>query len=140
MNTSQPLVEANLRRAAARRQRLRMLQHSATLGAIVCAVFLLLGLAMSCGWMQYHQTAGVVTALVIVAAVMAWLAILIAVAATPAKRPWLAAALERVHPRLLDRLNTLVLLEKARRTWPLGQYLARVERQADDLLWTSPPE
>jgi hypothetical protein len=132
-------IELNLRRAAARRLHLLQLQHTATIGSIVCLLLLALAVVMIRGWSTHRAPVAVAIALIVVGAFLAWMVTMIVATASQPKRPRLAAAVERVRPRLLDRLNTLVTLQHVRHAYPLRSYFARIERQAQDVLRTEQP-
>src|SRR5512145_1730586 len=105
------VVDTSLNRAEFRWKWLKLLQHSFLLGSILCALVLLFGGAILLGWVTSKPLATTFFALLGIAGFIAWAVIVISVLAGSPERSWLAAALERVNPRLLDRLNTLVFLE-----------------------------
>lgn len=127
-------IETNLRRAASRRLHWLQLQHTATIGSIVCLALLALALAVARGWVTHRMPVAVTIALIVAVAFLAWIVAMVVATASQPKRPRLAAEVERVHPRLLDRLNTLVTLQHVRHAYPLRSYFARVEKQARDVL------
>ena len=73
---------------------------------------LLFGGAIIFGWVTSKALATTFFALLAMVGFIAWAVIIISVLAGAPDRSWLAAALERVNPRLLDRLNTLLFLER----------------------------
>src|SRR5580765_1661061 len=107
MNFRFTIVETSLNRAEFRWKWLRFLQHSFTLGAIVSLLLLLVEAAITAGWITNKSLAITLLCLIGVVGFIAWVVVIISVAAGTPERRWLAAALERVDGRLLDRLNTL---------------------------------
>src|SRR5262249_4831959 len=63
-----------------------------------------------------------------------WLVILIVGIASAINRQWLAAALERVDSRLLDRLNTLLFLEERRHLPHTDAFALRIAQQTRSVL------
>src|ERR1035441_6873048 len=106
------VVETSLNRAEFRWKWLKFLQHSFLLGVILCVLVLLFGAAIILGWVTSKLLATTFFALLAMGGFIAWAVIIISVLAGAPERPWLAAALERVNPRLLDRLNTLLYIER----------------------------
>jgi len=105
------VVETNLNRAEFRWKWLRFLRESLLLGTIVCLAILLQGGAILAGILTSKPIAITLYVVLAMAGIIAWTVLIITIAAATPARPWLAAALERVDSRLLDRLNTLVYLE-----------------------------
>src|SRR5580765_3883796 len=112
MNPRLHLIETNLKRTAARWRWLRFLQHSASLGAIICLLFLMVAWALLEGWTPQPLFVTTLEVLFIIGALVAWFVIAMAVVSKAPQRLWLAGLLERGQPKLLDRVNTLVHLEK----------------------------
>src|SRR5262249_15553759 len=79
----------------------------------------------------------IATTLAILGAI-AWIVIVIAVLTGTSERNWLAAAVERVNPRLLDRLNTLLFLEKRPRNPQIDALSVRIAKQTHAVLATKP--
>src|SRR5205085_2445885 len=114
---------------------LRFLQHSSTLGAIVCLLFLTVALAMLNGWTPQPLFVTTLNVLLVILALLAWFGIGIAIVSNDPQRSWLAGLLERGQPKLLDRVNTLVHLEKkARRSAQIRSFYLRIARQAQGVL------
>jgi hypothetical protein len=130
MNFRFTVVETALNRAEFRWKWLRFLQHSFLLGSILCLTLLLVGLGMVLGLISTRSLATTFYALAAVIAFVAWAIIIIGVAAGSPDRNWLAAAIERVDLRLLDRLNTLLFLEARRRDPGSQAFAVRIARQA----------
>ncbi len=130
MNFRFTVVETSLNRAEFRWKWLRFLQHSFLLGCILCALVLLFGVAIILGWVTSKALATTFFAVLGIVAFIAWAVIIILVLAGSPDRAWLAAALERVNPRLLDRLNTLLFLEHHRRD-ARGRLVCQAHRPAN---------
>ena len=128
------VVETSLNRAEFRWKWLRFLQHSFLLGCILCALVLLFGGAIIFGWVTSKSLATTFFALLGIVAFIAWAVIIIIVLVSSPERSWLAAALERVNPRLLDRLNTLLFLERHSRNARGSSFALRIARQAHGVL------
>ena len=137
MNSQFTIVETSLNRAEFRWKWLRFLQHSFLLGAILSLLALLFALGVTAGWVSSKAFAITFFAVLAVGGFVAWFIIIIAVVARAPKRPWLAAALERVDPRLLDRLNTLLFLEK-RREPHAESFATQIARQTQTVLADKP--
>src|SRR3954452_13507590 len=102
------VLETSLNRAEFRWKGLRLLQHSAVLGIVLCFLALALGTAIQFGLLENKALAVLFFTLLGAVAVIAWAVIVIAVLVNAPDRQWLAAAVERVDRRFLDRLNTLL--------------------------------
>jgi hypothetical protein len=134
-----PLVEANLNRARARWRGLRLLQHTATLSAIICAILLLLAWALVREWSAPPWAVRLSIGLLAAAAGIAWIIIAACVSTNSPPRAWLASVLERGHSRMQDRLNTAVFLESAaRRNTLLRSFHQRILKQAHAILVQAP--
>ena len=128
------MVETSLNRAEFRWKWLRFLQHSFLLGVILCLLVLLFGAALILGWVTSKALATTFFALLAMCGFVAWAVIIISVLAGAPERPWLAAALERVNPRLLDRLNTLLYIERRPRDARTTSFALRIARQTQGVL------
>jgi len=137
---SKYLIEENLRRVNARARRLRFLQHTSTLGVITALLFLLLAAALISGWSAHPLLVRALIAVLVVAAVLAWMVIGISILSSEPRRQWLAGLLERNQPQLLDRLNTMVYLENPARRNPLiRSFYLRIAKQAQGVLLQKTP-
>ncbi len=134
MSNRYAVVETSLNRAEFRWKWLKFLQHSFLLGSIVCTLVLVFGGAILVGWVTSMTLATMFFALLAITAFIAWVVIIIAVLAGSPDRAWLAAALERVNPRLLDRLNTLLFLERRPRDARVSSFALRIARQAHKVM------
>jgi hypothetical protein len=134
MRNQYAVVETSLNRAEFRWKWLKFLQHSFLLGCIDCALLLLFAGAIIVGWVTSKSLATTFFALLAIVTFIAWAIIIISVLASSPDRAWLAAALERVNPRLLDRLNTLLYLERRPRDARLSSFALRIARQAFGVL------
>jgi hypothetical protein len=128
------VVETSLNRAEFRWKWLKFLQHSFLLGVISCLLVLLFGAAIILGWVTSKTLATAFFGLLAMGGFVAWAVIIISVLAGSPERTWLAEALERVNPRLLDRLNTLLFLEHRARDARAHSFALRIARQAHGVL------
>ncbi len=131
------VIDVSLKQAARRRARLRRLQYQATLCGIVCILYLLLGAAIMRGWVIHLESANTASWTIITASVIGYIVLTIRLAKSP-DRNRLAAALERMNPKLLDRLNTLVFLQKRYENDWQRFYCRRIEQQTQGLMVLSP--
>ena len=122
------VVETSLNQAEFRWKWLRFLQHSFLVGSILCLLVLLFGGAIIFGWVTSTRLATTFFGLLGVVGFIVWAVVVISVLAGTPERSWLAAALERVNPRLLDRLNTLLYLERRRRDSRTRSFATRIAR------------
>jgi len=139
MNLRFTVVETTLNRAEFRWKWLRFLRHTFLLGIILCLLVLLFGGAIAFGWITSKALATTFFALLAVLGLIAWAVIVIGVAAGATDRSWLAAALERVDRRLLDRLNTLLFLEQHRRDAGAQSFALRIAKQTRGVLAKKTP-
>jgi hypothetical protein len=140
MNSRFTVVETSLNRAEFRWKWLKFLQHSFTLGGIVALLVLLFGWAMAAGWVTSRALATTFFAVLAVAGFIAWIVIIIGVAIGSPDRNWLAAAVERVDRRLLDRLNTLLFLERRRGQPHADSFSLRIAKQTQRVLAEKKPD
>ncbi|SPE50566.1 exported hypothetical protein [Verrucomicrobia bacterium] len=134
MNFRFPVVETNLNRAEFRWKWLRFLERSLLLGSLLCWLALVFGAAMLLGWVKDRELAVTFFSLLVIGGLIAWTIILVAAAAGGPGRASLAAALERADHRLLDRLHTILFLERQRPD-TRGQALAgRIAGQVQGLV------
>jgi hypothetical protein len=132
------VVEMSLNRAEFRWKWLRFLQRSFVLGIVLCGLVLLLGAAILAGWITSKELAGTLFAVLAMTGFIAWAFIIIGVLVGAPDRGWLAAALERVDPRLHDRLNTLLFLERHRQDAHAKSFAMRIARQVQGVLFAKP--
>ena len=138
MRFREPSVETNLERIAGRWKRLRLWQHTLTIAALATLAVLLMGIAMIRGWPDDTSLATGLFALLAVAALMAWLIVAVKVGTEELDRKRLAAKCEEADPRFLDRVNTLVFLEKKYRSDPARWFWSRIAGQTRGLLAAKP--
>jgi hypothetical protein len=131
-------VETSLNRAEFRWKWLRFLQHTFALGIVLCLLALLFDLAIVGGWITSKSTAITIVTILAISAALAWIVIAIAVVAGSAERNWLAAAVERVDRRLLDRLNTLLFLENRPRKPQTDAISIRIAKQVQSVFAAKP--
>jgi hypothetical protein len=134
MNYRFTVVETSLNRAEFRWKWLKFLQHSFLLGSVLCALVLLFVGGIICGWVTSKALAMTFFSLLGMVGFITWAVIIISVMAGSPDRSWLAAALERVNPRLLDRLNTLLFLERRLRDAHTSSFAMRIARQTQGVL------
>src|SRR5436853_7578758 len=101
MNFRFTVVETSLNRAEFRWKWVRFLQHTFTLGIIMCLLTVGFGVAVLGGWVVSKALAVTFFALLGAVGFIAWAVIIISVVAGAPERSWLAATLERVDSRLL---------------------------------------
>ncbi len=135
------IIEANLGRAGAKWKWLRFFQQLGTLGSVLTLLVFLLGLAMQRGWIASRASAIGVVVLIVLGGGTAFLFIIALVASKFLARPWLAEKIEQGEPTLLDRLNTLVFLEKLPDNFdsPLQWFQKRISNQAAAVLSEKTP-
>jgi len=126
-------VETSLNRAEFRWKWLRFLQYTFALGMVLCLLTLSLALAIIGGWITSKSTAITIVTILAILAALAWIIIAIAIVAGSPERNWLAAALERVDRRLLDRLNTLLFLENRPRKPQTDAISIRIAKQVQSV-------
>ena len=132
------IVESNLNRAEFRWKWFRFLERTSLLGILVSLGVLLFAFAILRGWIT--STSIAITFFVSVAGLglLAWLVLIILAIASSANRRWLAAALEKVDSRLLDRLNTLLFLEDRRHLPHTDSFALRIAQQTRCILADKP--
>ena len=128
------VVETSLNRAEFRWKWLKFLQRSFLLGGILCLLVLLFGGAIILGWVTSKALATTFYALLVLVGFITWAVLVITVLAGSPDRSWLAAALERANPRLLDRLNTLVFLEGRPKDSRTHSFAMRIARGTQNVL------
>lgn len=132
------IVETSLNRAEFRWKWLRFLQHTFTLGIVLCSLTLLLAVSILNDWLTNRTLAVALLTGLGILGLIAWVVIVIAVLAGSPDRNWLAAAVERVDRRLLDRLNTLLFLEKRPREPQTDAFSIRIAKQTRAVLAAKP--
>lgn len=131
-----PSVEKKLNRAAAFWKGMRLLQYTADIGAIACAFALLLGTAMLSGRLVEKNSVIGLCVLITIIVLGTWAVITLKVMTEKTDRSWLAFILEQANRKLLDRLNTLVFLEKTGDHEQARSFAPRIARQTRNLLST----
>jgi len=139
MSSHFTVVQTNLNRAEFRWKWLRLLQFSSMLGFGLCLAALLIGGAILYGWLTSQTAALVLFGSLLVVGIIGWVVLVIAVLATSPDRSRLAAAVERIEPRFLDRLNTLLFLEKKTDDPVNDSFALRIARQTKLLITEQPP-
>jgi hypothetical protein len=132
------IIETSLNRAEFRWKWLRFLQHTFTLGVVLCLIGLALALAIVGGWITNKTLAITIVTILAILGALAWIVIVIAILAGTTERNWLASAIERIDPRLLDRLNTLLFLERRPREPKTDAFSVRIAKQTQAVLNAKP--
>lgn len=131
-------IEPRLRRAASSFRLLRAGELLALWTSAIAAVATGLGLLMWRDLVTHPVVVGVSALAIVLAAGLALVLLLVFAAAASRPRFWLAHRLERVHPGLLDRLNTLVFLEPERYAAAVRPFYRKIEDQASEVLAAEP--
>lgn len=139
MNSRFLVVETSLNRAEFRWKGLKFLQYSAVLGTVLSLGVLFFGGAILLGWVVDKAIAFTVLAVLGAVGFIAWAVMVVSVMAGAPNRTWLAAAVERVDRRLLDRLNTLLFLEKSRGEARAESFALRIAKQTNRVVSETPP-
>jgi hypothetical protein len=139
MNSRFTVVEASLNRAEFRWKWFKFLRYSFLFGSIVSALVLLFGVAMIRGWVANETAAVAFFVALAILGLLAWALIGIVVLVKTTKREWLAGALERGDRRLMDRLHTLLFLERNRGSAQTESFTLRIARQTQAVVEEKPP-
>lgn len=131
MRQPDPRVEAALGQALARFRRRRLALGCADLLTVGALATLVLGAALRLRLVTDPVLAGVLALALVGLAGAGLVVVLVAAAVARAPRPFLADHVERAHPSLLDRLNTLAWLDAA---GILSPFRGRIEAQAGQAL------
>lgn len=132
MNPHLAVVDERLRRAKLLWNWLRVVRISCQIGVAWSLLMVLWGAGILAGLIQTKAAAVAFLEIAGAACLVAWVAALaLAVAGSPGPG-WLARAIERVDPRLQDRLNTLVFLRE--KQTPAAPFLPRIAAQIQRVL------
>ncbi len=134
MSFRSSVVEASLNRAEFTWKRLRLMRQTLVLGTAVCVLVLLVGLSITAGYVTSKSIALDLFVGVAVLGLLVWGVVLISVLAGSVDRSWLGAALERMDRSLMDRLNTLLFLERRSREPRADAFGRRIARQTQAVL------
>ncbi len=134
MNFRFTVLETSLNRAEFRWKWLRFVQHSSVLGIVLSGLLIALGLSIWAGWLTSRTVAYGLLAFLCGGGFVAWMIVIISVMGGAPDRHRLAAAVERVDSRFLDRLNTLLFLEDRKGERPAESFAVRIARQAQAVL------
>lgn len=139
MNFRFTVLETSLNRAEFRWKWLRFIQFTSILG--ICLSFLFMGLGASVlgGWVNAKPVALTFFGIICAAGLIAWIVLAIAVMASEPDRRWLAATIEKVDRRFLDRLNTLLFLEGRRHEARAQSFALRIAKQTQSVLAQKQP-
>ena len=139
MNFRFTVLETSLNRAEFRWKWLRFIKLTSVLGICLSLGLLSLGASILVGWVSSKPAALTILAILCAIGLVAWILIAIGIMASEPDRHWLAAAVERIDRRFLDRLHTLLFLEN-RRAQPFAHSFAlRIARQIQNVLSEKPP-
>ncbi|MGH7969964.1 MAG: hypothetical protein ACREIC_14675, partial [Limisphaerales bacterium] len=138
MSSRYLVVETSLNRAEFRWKWLKLLQYTAVLGTLTGLAALFLGGAILGGVLSDKNLALVLLVLIAGLGFIAWAIMAISVFAGAPDRSRLASAVENVDRRLLDRLNTLLFLEKKRGEAPSESFALRIAKQTHQVLIDKP--
>lgn len=131
-------IERRLDRMATRFRWIRFGERTAVLGAVFFLALLALGVSARRGVLQHPAWAAVTVFLILMGTAVAFFLLVLLSGVQRVSREDLAAAVEEVHPQLLDRLNTLVHLETERDAPAVRPLFERIEEQAGDGVETAP--
>ncbi len=134
MNTRFAAVEAKLNRAEFRWKWYKFLRWSFVFGSVVALAVLLFGVAMIRGAVSDEVVALAFFIGLGVAGLFVWLVLAIVALVSRVKREWLAGALERSNERLMDRLNTLLFLERKPEAFEADSFRRRIASQTEEVL------
>lgn len=138
MNFRFSTVETTLNRAEFRWKWLRLLKYTGMVGILVCLGLLAFGEALLAGWALTLGAAWTIIIILLITAFIIWAAIGIAVLSAAPERRWLGAVLEKTQPRLQDRLNTLLFLEKQPADTRNESFASRIARQTQTVFAEQP--
>ena len=113
---------------------LRLGQHLGTAGTLFCVAWFLIQFTAWQGILTQPWLFYLLAALLVWFAVLAFFIISFVIIATQAKRPWLANALEKACPGMMDRVATLVFLEERRPSIHMIPIKRKIEEQAVQVL------
>jgi len=138
MNFRFTIVETVLNRAEFRWKWLRFLRYSLMLGILLGLLGLGFGGMVLKGWVTSQAWAYVFFISLGSLGFVGWIVIGIGVFSRSPDRDRLGAALERVDRRLLDRLNTLLFLERHRADPRAESFSHRIARQTQAVIVEKP--
>lgn len=129
-------IETSLARASSKWKWQRFIEHVGIAASVVTVLVLLLGVAMDRLWITSRPTAQILLGLLVFSSIIAAVLIVVMALSHVFKRPLLAQKLEHGQPKLEDRLNTLVYLERLRlsSTSALAWFQWRITTQAERVL------
>jgi len=134
MNSRFTVVETNLNRAEFRWKWLRLLRLSSVIGIALCLSLLGLGFAIGSGKLTNKGGVLFILAMLLAVGFIVWAVTTIHVMVGSPNREWLAAAVERIDQRLLDRLNTLLFLETRRHEPLTDKFALQIARQTQGIV------
>lgn len=129
MNLRFAVIEKMLSRAQSRHKWVRVLCRTFILGSILCLLALLFDFAVQRRFITGRTQAIAICLVIAGLGLASWLVLMITALAAKADRGWLAAKLERMDGRFLDRLNTLLFLEKKSGDPKAGSFAIKIAQQ-----------
>jgi hypothetical protein len=138
MNFRFTVVEMALNRAEFRWKLLRFLRGSMILGIVVGLLVLGFGALVLAGIVSSKSLGTLFFIALMGLGFVAWISMAISVFAGSPDRDRLGSALERVDRRLLDRLNTLLFLERRRADPRAESFALRIARQTQRVVAEAP--
>lgn len=96
------------------------------------------GGAILCGWLVSKPLVITLLAVGGVIALIVWAVVTLGILAKAPERSWLASTIEGVDRRLMDRLNTLLFLERRRGEAQTEAFALRIAKQAHQVLAQGP--
>jgi hypothetical protein len=139
MNLRFAIVEKMLQRARSRWKWGRVLYRTFLIGCILCGLALLFNLAVHRRLVSGKAEAMAICLMLVGAGAIAWFILMITALASKAERGWLAAKLERIDRRFLDRLNTLLFLENRRADPKAGSFAIKIAQQTKQTFGSEQP-
>lgn len=124
------LIKQNLDLIQRRWKWLKFGQHLGTAGAVLCLYWFVVELAAWRGIVSTPAIFYLLAALLVMASFLALVVVGLIVVAGRSNRAWLARSLEEGCPPLMDRVNTLVYLERNPKGVQMFPLKRRIEEQA----------
>ena len=131
-------IDRSLNRAELRWQGLRLLRGSAVLGIAICLLVIAWGVTVAAGFLASRPLAVAWLGAIAGGGLMALGLLVLRITGDSPDRKRIAAALENNDRRLLDRLNTLLFLERAPDEIGAEHFARRIASQAQTILRDKP--
>lgn len=140
MNPRETSIEARLRLTGTQWKLQRLLAGTFMLVNLACLIALLLGISMVRGWLNQTSTVILLGTLTGVLCLIGWLLVAVRVVIKSPDQRSVAGAIEQSDQRLMDRLNTIIHLQKQPQNEPSRRFYARIAQQTRQLLGTGPTQ